>query len=83
MAHQQGLGQFQRFTRDTQYYEAHQQELLSRYPDQWIAIYNEQVVAAAQDPGRLLDELVQRGIPVEHALVEHLSSDEEVWILPG
>ena len=77
----QSQRELQRFQRDVDYFQAHQEELLSKYPDQWVAIYNQQVVGAAQDPEQLLDQLEEQGIPIEHALFEHLSTKEELWIL--
>ena len=44
----------QRFKCDTAYYEAHHAALLERYPEQWIAIYNQQVVGIGPDYEQLL-----------------------------
>jgi hypothetical protein len=72
-----------RFHRDVAYYEAHHDELMARYPEKWIAIYDETVVDADPDIERLLDRLRQRCVPPERALVEHLTRDEDVLILPA
>ena len=70
-----------RFERDVAYYEAHYQDLLARHPEQWIAIYNQAVVGVAKKFDDLLVALRQGGVPPEHALVEHLSRNEDVLIL--
>ena len=69
--------ELQRFQRDVDYFQSHQEELLSKHPDQWVAIYDQKVVGAAQDP----EQLEEQGVPIEHALFEHLSTKEELWIL--
>lgn len=71
----------QRFKHDTAYYEAHHEELLARYPEQWVAIYNQQVVGAAPDYEPLLDELQAKGFAVGEVLVEFLTRHDELLIL--
>jgi hypothetical protein len=56
--------ELQRFHRDVLYYEAHQDELLEQFAEQWVAVYNEEVVAARPDFEKLLDEVEARGVPV-------------------
>ena len=63
--------QLQRFQRDIDYLETHREELLDRYPEQWIAIFNEQV----------LDGLSAKGVPPGQGLVEHLTRHDELLIL--
>jgi hypothetical protein len=71
----------ERFTRDGLYLDQHRQELLERYPDQWVAVYNQEVVGAAKDPKQLVRQLKRRGIPPGETYWERLSTEEEVWIL--
>ncbi len=73
--------ELQRFKRDTQYYEAHRAKLLTQYPEQWVAVFNQQVVGAAPDFDQLLSILEQSGIPAERALIEHVTRKEELLIL--
>jgi hypothetical protein len=73
--------ELQRFKRDTQYYEAHREELLTQYPEQWIAVFNQQVVGAAPDFEQLLAMLEQSDVPVERTLIEHVTRKEELLIL--
>ena len=73
--------ELERFKGDSSYYEAHHQELLEKYPEQWVAIYNEQVVGASPDYEQLLGDLEERGIPIERALFKQLTRKEELWIL--
>ena len=70
-----------RFQRDVVFFEAHHEELLQQYPEEWIAIFKRQVVGHDSELDRLLQRLKQEGIPIEKALIEHLTAEEEVFIL--
>jgi hypothetical protein len=72
-----------RFKRDMTHYEVHRDELAARYPEEWIAIYDEIVVGAAAELEDLLAALRQRHVPPEEALVKHLAGDEDLLILPA
>jgi hypothetical protein len=39
--------ELERFKKDTAYYEAHHEKLLKKYPEQWVAIFDQQVVGVA------------------------------------
>lgn len=70
----------QRFHGDAEYFDAHHQEFLDRYPEQWVAVYDRQVVGADADFYTLLDELKAKGVPLEKAVIERVTREEEVWI---
>lgn len=74
--------ELRRFRRDVMYYEAHREELLKQYPEQWVAFFNEQVVGADLDYERLLDEVEGKGISVGGVFIERLTAKDEVLILP-
>ena len=67
--------------RDVEYYEAHYRELLAQYPDQWIAIMEQEVVGAADDAFELVAELKARGIPADRVLRRHMGTGSELLIL--
>ena len=73
--------ELQRFKRDTQYYEAHREELLTQYPEQWVAVFNQRVVGAAPDFEQLLAMLEHSRIPVDRTLIEYVTRKEELLIL--
>ena len=73
--------ELQRFKRDTAYYEAHREELLEQYPEQWVAIFNQQVVGASPDFDQLLDDIEGKGVRVGQVLVEYLTRKDELLIL--
>ena len=72
-----------RFQRDVDYYESRYEEFLQQYPEQWIAILNQAVVGSDPHLDRLLQRLNQDGIPIEKALIEHVTAEEEILILPA
>ncbi len=74
--------ELERFKRDTQYYEVHWDELLERYPEQWVSIFNEQVVAASPNLDEVLSQKKAKGVPAGHGLVEYVTTKEDVLILP-
>jgi hypothetical protein len=70
-----------RFKSEVDYYRTHRDDLLQQYPEEWVAIFNQTVVAADAEPEKLLAALRQKGVPVEQALVEHLTRHEDTLIL--
>ena len=73
--------ELQQFKKDTAYYEAHHEELLKKYPEQWVAIFDQQVVGASPDYEKLFDDLQAKGYSVGHVLVEYLTTHDELLIL--
>ena len=72
-----------RHSRDVDFYEAHYQELLARYPDQWIAIMDQEVVGVADDAFKLVAELKAEGVPADRVLRRHMGTGSELLILAG
>ncbi len=79
---QEQPAELRRFQQDTDYLRTHWDDLLERYPEQWIAIYNREVVGAATDFDSLLAELKKTGVPIGRARIEHMTRDGDVLILP-
>ena len=72
-----------RYRDDALYFEQHRQELLARYPECWIAVSGERVVATGGSLRRLLQQLDAAGLPRGQVFVEHLSTEEDLLILPS
>jgi len=70
-----------RYRDDTLYFDAHRDEFVATYPDQWVAIYNKQLVAAAHDLPELLQKLHDRGIPRGRAFKEFVATEDVDLIL--
>jgi hypothetical protein len=77
----QAQQELDRFTADMIYVEQHREELLRQYADRWIAVYNEQVVAAAKDLKRLIRSLERKGLSPGHVYREYLTENEDLLIL--
>ena len=73
--------QLQRFRRDVAYYVEHRERLLARHPEQWVAIFDQQLVGVAADPRALVAALKQRQIPAGQALIKHLTRTHPVLVL--
>ena len=78
---QEKQAELRRFRRDVDYYQAHQEELLKQYPEQWVAIFNEQVVGAAADYYQVLDQVQAKRISVGRVFIERLTTKDELLIL--
>ena len=73
--------ELQRFRSDIAYFDQHRQELSSQYPERWVAIYHQQVVAAAKDLQRLIKQLERKGVPRGRAFVDYTTERQDVLIL--
>ncbi len=73
----------ERFAADRLYFEEHRDELLEQYPEQWVAVYNQQVVGAAKEPKQLVRQLERKGVPPGETYWGWLSSKEELLIVPS
>ncbi len=72
---------FEQHLKDVEFYETHYQELLSRYPDQWVAISDQKVVGASEDAFDLLAQLKVRGISTQRVMTRYLTEYPELLIL--
>jgi hypothetical protein len=70
-----------RYRDDALFLDRHRQELLRLYPDQWVAVYHQEVVASARDPRRLRKQLERKGIPPGETYWEHLVGADDILIL--
>ena len=71
----------ERFGRDAEYFDRHRHEFLQQYPEQWVAVYHQQVVGAAEDPKRLVKLLERKGIPPGLVFREYVTDKEDLLIL--
>ena len=54
---------------------------MKKHPEQWVAIFDQQVAGASPDFENLLDDLQAKGYSVGQVLVEHLITHDELLIL--
>jgi hypothetical protein len=70
-----------RFTDDMAYFYEHRRELRDRFRDQWVALHNHEVVGAARELERLIEQLERKGIDPGHTYREYLTEDKDLLIL--
>jgi len=73
--------QLEQGEKDNIFLESHQQEWKKQYPDKWIAVYKEELVAIAATTADLYRELEERDIPRNHTKVHFLSTKNIRWML--
>lgn len=78
---EQAQATLHRFHKNVDYYETHRAELLTQYPEQWVAIFNEAVVGADPDYEHLLDELKAQDLPLGKVFIQHATEKDELLIL--
>ena len=73
----------QRFRCAVDYYAEHRAELLARYPEMWVAIFDRHLVGVAANPRALVATLKERRIPAGQVLVKHLTRENVPLVLPA
>lgn len=73
--------ELERYRNDALYFEAHRRELLEQYPERWVAIYFEQVVATAKNMKTVIRQLQRKNIPPGRVFLEYVTANEDVLIL--
>lgn len=65
--------------KDFEYFGTHHKELLRDYGEEWVAVYNEEVVAHNKDFLKLLGEMSKelRG----NAVIQYVTAKRMTWIL--
>ena len=66
---------------DCKYADAHREELRQRYPDQWVGIRHETVLAHADTAEEVVQALDEAGEDASVTVLHHASSEEARWIL--
>lgn len=69
--------------KDFDFYTDNYEYLVERYPNQWIAIYGEQVVAFAPDYFEMEDQVEAKGIGFNETIREYVSDNREFLIATG
>jgi len=69
------------FEHSRSYVDANREKLMERYPNCWIAVHKEQVLAADKDLRRLIGTIRRSGTHLEQVAVELLTSEENPILL--
>jgi len=75
------LEDFARHERDVEFFEYHHKELLEKYPDKWVAVYDVEVIDTDKDFFALLDHLKEKGIPTNKTVIHFMDTDPKPLIL--
>jgi len=75
------LYDFARFKRDCEFIEYHHEELLKKYPNEWVAVYDVEVIDTDKDFLALLRRLKQKGAPTNKMVIRFMDTDPKPLIL--
>lgn len=64
------------FEQSCSYINSNQENLLKQYPNHWIAVHKDQVLAADKDLRNLTSTLRRKGAHLEQVAVELLTSEQ-------
>lgn len=71
----------ERFEEDMHFLERNEDKLKEKYPNKWIGILNKKVVGVNDDFDNLLLDIRSKDIDTGKAVIEFLSTGEDIWIL--
>ena len=74
---------YRQIKKDRLFLEAHQAELLERYPDMFVAVYQEQLVGAAATADELVEQLKANDVPSSKTYWRFLASEPLDLVVPG
>jgi len=69
------------FEQSYSYVDSNREKLLKQYPNQWIAVFKDQVIAADEDLRNLVNTLRRSGTQLEQVAVELLTSEQNPILL--
>ncbi len=69
------------FEANRKHLEAHRDELKRQFPDQWVAIVRQQVVAHGDDPEGVMRTVRESCEDSDGVVLKLLSTEDRTWIL--
>ena len=70
-----------RFEEDVRYLHSLRQELLRKYLDRWVAVYQKSVVAHGKTVPELRKRLGLKGVPQNEAVIDFIASERKAMLL--
>ena len=70
-----------RFEEDVRYLQSLRQELMRKYLDQWVAVYERSLVAHGKTISELRQQLLAKGIPQNEAAIDFIASKRKAMLL--
>ena len=71
------------FKKDTMFLDNHRLHWIEQYPDQWVVVFGEELVARGTTVQSALCAAEEKNVPVHLAALEYLSSEPVSIILPA
>ena len=75
------IAALEQFHEDVIWFMTHRKELATKYPDQWVAVYLEEVVGASEDIYDLMAHLKANNVPIGSTYVDFAATKPKVWII--
>ncbi len=72
-----------RFEADARWVGEHWHELLAKYADHCIAVYNQEVVGASKDPRQVVEQVKRHGVHPGYVYRKWLSTSDDLLIVPA
>lgn len=70
-----------RFEDDVHYLQSIRPDLLRRYLDQWVAVFDKSIVGYGKSASELRKKLTQKGIPQNEAVIDFIASERKAMLL--
>ena len=72
---------YRRLQRDLEFLSESRDRLIRKFAEQWVAVFNESVVAHSPDLSTLLRDLDRQGISPDQVIVDFLTKEQRALIL--
>ena len=69
------------FRETAMFLSSNRPRLIERYPDQWVALFDNRVQAHGDELTSVLEELDAKGLPRERAIVRYLDTKPRTLVL--
>ena len=73
--------ELKRFRRAARLLSSHHRRLIEKYPNQWIAVYDDDVIASGATLDAVLKEVARKKVPQERTIVHFVEKDQRTMIL--
>ena len=70
-----------RFEEDVRYLQSLRHELLRKYLDRWVAVYESSIVAYGKSATELRRQLILKGIPPNETVIDFIASERKAMLL--
>ena len=72
--------QYQQYSNSVLFIDEHRQELLKKHDNEWIAVYNSEVVASSKKYDVLVRKVSRLKLPIKEVVIKFISSRKVVTL---